>query len=289
MPPLSMTAFARAERDSAWGGLSWEIRSVNHRHLELAPRLPETLRSLEPAMRACVGKHLSRGKVDLSLRFAAKSDNGESVQLDEAVIDRLLQLATQISGKSATLTPLSVAEVLRWPDALKAPEIDIEALSGVALELLSEGLEELVANRRREGVKLKEMISQRIAAMRAVVETLIPVLPEVMVNFRERLQQRLAQVQDQVNAERLEQEIVIFAQKIDVDEELDRLTTHLDEVERVLDQGGPVGRRLDFLMQELNREANTLGSKAADIRVTNAAVELKVLIEQMREQIQNIE
>jgi len=284
-----MTAFARRDRDTPWGDLAWELRSVNHRYLELAPRLPEELRGLELQVRERVGACLGRGKVDLNLRFQPRALESGEFELNKALVQRLLATAGEIAAAPGDLAPLGISDVLRWPGVLQTPVLDTEALGRAALELLDQALEELVATREREGRRLHENIVQRLTAAREIVTRLRALAPELVPAFRQRLEERLAEIREELNPERLEQEIVLFAQKIDVDEELDRMSTHLDEVERVLAHSGPVGRRLDFLMQELHREANTLGSKAADIRLTRASVDLKVLIEQMREQVQNIE
>lgn len=289
---LSMTAFARRDKEIPAGSLIWELRSVNHRYLEVALRLPEELRSLEPQVRDAVAKRLNRGKLDCHLRLQAR-DAASDLSHDEALLRRLMALGHQIEDHEASrgrpLAPLRVIDVLRWPGVLKAPEVDLEEVNREALSLLDAALGDVLQSRRREGAHLADTIRQRLSSMEQIVSDLRQILPEVVQSFRTRLLNRLAEIRDQLDASRLEQEVVMFAQKMDVDEELDRLTAHIAEVRRVLDQSGQIGRRLDFLMQELNREANTLGAKAADVRVTNAAVDLKVLIEQMREQVQNIE
>jgi uncharacterized protein (TIGR00255 family) len=290
---LSMTAFARNDQETPWGSLIWELRSVNHRYLEVSLRLPEDLRALETPVRDLLGKRLGRGKVDGILRFQAREGvTGEFAQ-DEALVTRLIALGRKTGEigvqHGVTLSPLRVIDLLRWPGVLKSTGVDMDALMAAAMDLLGRAVDEMLATRRREGDRLAETISQRLAGMEAITVAVRAVLPEVLQGFRQRLETRLGEVRHELDPARLEQEIVLFAQKIDVDEELDRLAAHIAEVHRVLQQPGQVGRRLDFLMQELNREANTLGSKAADLRLTNAAVDLKVLIEQMREQVQNIE
>ncbi len=285
----SMTAFARADARSQWGDLSWELRSVNHRYLELSLRLPEEMRTFEPQFREMMAARVRRGRIDAVLRFEAKEALAEGVDLDEAATQRLAQLAARAASLLPGAAPMRLGDVLRWPGVLTGAEIDAEGLAAVAAETLSAALDELAATRRREGERLTQMVEQRLHAMHQTVQSVRAVLPEAAAVYRERLEQRLAEVRDQLDPERLEQEIVLFLQKTDVEEELDRLSVHVDEVGRVLQQKEPVGRRLDFLMQELNREANTLGSKSVDMRLRNASVELKVLIEQMREQVQNIE
>lgn len=287
--PLSMTAFARIDRTTKWGELAWELRTVNHRYLELSPRLPEMLRVLEPKIRDAASKVLTRGKVDLNLRFQAKDASNEKVELDIEMVKRLLAAANQVASIAGKTQPIDVTEILRWPGVIKEHDFDNAALQKQVMDLLAEALSELLETRQREGDKLKIMMLERVQGMKESVAGVKEILPELLLNYRQRLTDRLQEIIAEVDQDRVEQELVIYAQKIDVAEELDRLQVHLDEVERVLEQKKPVGRRLDFLMQELNREANTLGSKATDIRLTNAAVDLKVLIEQMREQVQNIE
>lgn len=287
--PLSMTAFARIDRTTKWGELAWELRTVNHRYLELSPRLPEMLRVLEPKIRDAASKVLTRGKVDLNLRFQAKDASNEKVDLDIEMVKRLLAAANQVASIAGKSQPIDVTEILRWPGVIKEHDFDNAALQKQVMDLLAEALSELLETRQREGDKLKMMMLERVQGMKESVAGVNEILPELLLNYRQRLTDRLQEIIAEVDQDRVEQELVIYAQKIDVAEELDRLQVHLDEVERVLEQKKPVGRRLDFLMQELNREANTLGSKATDIRLTNAAVDLKVLIEQMREQVQNIE
>jgi uncharacterized protein (TIGR00255 family) len=287
----SMTAFARRETATPWGGLVWELRAVNHRYLELSLKLPDELRAIEPAVREQLGRRLGRGKVDCHLRLAARE--GADVVLDEAMVVRLAMLAQKTQELAAaaggSVMPWRMVDLLRWPGVFKSSAVDAEALHKAALALLTEALGELDATRLREGAQLATILRQRLDGMEEIAARVRTLLPEVRQNYRERLLARLQDVCAELDPARVEQELLLFAQKTDVDEELDRLVMHLNEVRRVLDEKGQVGRRLDFLMQELNREANTLGSKAADVRVTNAAVDLKVLIEQMREQVQNIE
>lgn len=287
----SMTAFARRETNTPWGILVWELRSVNHRYLELSFKLPEELRAIELAARELLGKRLGRGKVDCHLRVNAR-EGGELV-LDEAMVAQLVGLGHKIEGLAATagglVSPWRMVDLLRWPGVFKPAALDSEGLQHAALALLAETLNDFGAMRAREGAQLDAILKQRLDAIGEIAARVRAFLPEVRQNFRDRLLTRLQDVRAELDPARVEQELLLFAQKTDVDEELDRLVMHLTEVRRVLGESGQTGRRLDFLMQELNREANTLGSKAADVRVTNAAVDLKVLIEQMREQVQNIE
>jgi uncharacterized protein (TIGR00255 family) len=284
-----MTAFARQEAGTPWGGLVWELRSVNSRYLETALRLPDDLRGLEMRARELIQSRLTRGKVDATFRLQTTETVTAALELDDTALQKLLSAAGAVQQRAAGLEPLRVIDCLRWPGVLKAGQIDQEGLTNAALELLAQTLDELVAMRAREGARLAELIQGRVAAMEQIITEVRRILPETIVLFRERLAARLKEVRQELDPNRLEQEIVLFAQKSDVAEELDRLSAHFAEIRRTLKAGGQAGRRLDFLMQELNREANTLGSKSVDIRMTNAAVELKVLIEQMREQVQNIE
>jgi len=284
-----MTAFARQESQGAWGSLVIELRSVNHRYLETTLRMPEDLRALEPQLRDRVGQVLNRGKVECNLRHQPPSDIPGEIVINHDLAARLAHATREIDAILYNPAPINGLEVLRWPGVMQLPVADPEQLKTAALTLLDAALLELTEQREREGEKLKAIILQRCDAMQGVIAGVKERLPQVMANMRERLRSRLAELQVETEPGRLEQEMVIQAQRLDVDEEVDRLTTHLAEVRRVLGQDQPVGRRLDFLMQELNREANTLGSKSADTETTRASVDLKVLIEQMREQIQNIE
>lgn len=284
----SMTAFAREGRDTPWGALTWELRSVNHRYLDIGLRLPEELRALEPAVRERLAARLERGKVDATLKYQPK-DLTAALALDTEAARTLLRVGDEVRALNPALAPLSVADVLRWPGVLKTATADADALAQAALAALDATVAQLSEARAREGKRLSQLIADRLRTVRERVEAVAAILPELATMFRARLAERLAELKQNVDAARLEQEIVLYAQRADVTEEIDRLRTHCIEVERLLGRDQPVGRRLDFLMQELNREANTLGSKATDMRLTTTAVDLKVLIEQMREQVQNIE
>ncbi len=284
----SMTAFARTEQASDHGTLSWEIRSVNHRYLEPHLRLPEAFRDLEAAVRDALRKGLSRGKVECTLRFA-EATTGRPLQVDSDRARQLVDAAETVAALIRQPAPLNPLEVLAWPGVLVADSADPQALGRAALELFNQALEELKAGRQREGQDLARLINERLDAITEQTATLRTQVPQMLAAQRQKLLDRCAEMRADLDPQRLEQEMVLLAQKSDVAEELDRLTTHVGEVRRVLKAGGAAGRRLDFLMQELNREANTLGSKAIDTRSTQAAVSLKVLIEQMREQVQNIE
>ncbi|KPN21169.1 hypothetical protein AO715_15550 [Xanthomonas sp. Mitacek01] len=283
----SMTAFAAGERSTEWGTLACELRAVNHRFLELGTRMSEELRSVEPALRERISSKVSRGKVDLGLRLRSVEGGGE-LQLNRALLVQLQGLAGELRGGFPELRA-SLTELLQFPGVLQSRGIDPAALQAEVLTLLDTVLAEFVAAREREGAKLVAAILERvdgIAALAAEVRTLMPAIRD---GQRAKLQARLADLPHPVEQGRMEQELVLWLQKLDVDEELDRLDSHVDEIRRVLAQREPVGRRLDFLLQEFNREANTLGSKSVDRRTSQVAIELKVLIDQIREQVQNIE
>ena len=284
----SMTAFARAEQANANGTLSWELRSVNHRYLEPHLRLPESFRDLEGAIREALRNGLSRGKVECTLRFS--DDNaGKALQVNLERAAQLVAAAESVAGLIKQPAALNPLEVLGWPGVLVADAADPQALNQSALALFTQALNELKNGREREGAELAKLLNERLDSILEQVAALRELVPQMLAGQRQKILDRCAEMQAELEPQRLEQELVLLAQKSDVAEELDRLSTHVNEVRRVLKTGGQAGRRLDFLMQELNREANTLGSKAFDTRSTNAAVNLKVLIEQMREQVQNIE
>jgi uncharacterized protein (TIGR00255 family) len=285
----SMTAFARRETGLDAGALSWELRSLNHRYLEITLRLPEELRSLETAVRERVNSRLARGKVDCICRFQAATRTAVPVDVDRDNLGRLLAACDTVSAGLSAVTPPDPLDLLRWPGIVRDEPLDTAPLMQGALELLDATLDELVESRAREGVAITTVLTQRCDAMLEQVSKARALLPDIRTGLRSKLEQRLAELDVDVEPGRLEQELVLQLQKIDVDEELDRLENHVGEVRRVIGSGEPIGRRLDFLMQELNREANTLGSKSVVTDTTSIAVELKVLIEQMREQVQNVE
>lgn len=288
--PRSMTGFARREAKLPWGTVIWEVRSVNHRYLEPSFRLPEDFRELEPALRDAMRKALQRGKVEasLSVQFEQEGESELGINLDK--IAQIAKAAQQISAQlGAAAAPVNPLDLLKWPGVIQKQELDREAMQAAVLTVFEEALALLIEHRSREGAELEQMILQRLDAVSAQVVAVRARLPEILQSQRDKLQAKIASLQIDLEPERLEQEIALLAQKADVDEELDRLDTHVTEVKRSLKQTDSLGRRLDFLMQELNREANTLSSKAIVADTTQAAVELKVLIEQMREQVQNIE
>jgi len=285
----SMTAFARRQSRTDFGELTWEIRSVNHRYLETIVRLPEELRAIEPVVRERLSKRLGRGKVECSLRYKPATNADAELRVNETLVKQLLAASEQMMRHLHSSPLPTIMDVLRWPGVLEAQEQDFTPVQNAAADMLDETIDDLVESREREGGRLADLIRQRATGMREQVERARVRMPEVVKAVRERLSARLAEVSDSLDNDRLEQEMALLAQKLDVDEEMDRLTTHLDELENVLQRDEPIGRRLDFLMQELNREANTLGSKSADSETTAISVEMKVLIEQMREQVQNLE
>ncbi len=285
----SMTAFARQEQSSAWGVIIWELRSVNHRYLETSIRLPEALRSLESLARERIAAKLNRGKVEGTLKLQTTGAALTGINLNQPVVERLLEVAGELEHLMGPGTGLRLIDVLRWPGVVSEAEPDLDEIKLTLLNSLEGALAELVATREREGQRTAELIQQRCVGMREQVKQVRARRPEVLARWRDKLLGRLADLPAEADPGRLEQELVLVAQRLDVDEELDRLDTHLDEIEAVLKRKEPVGRRLDFLMQELNREANTLSSKSSDSDTTRASIELKVLIEQMREHIQNIE
>ncbi len=286
----SMTAFAREEISAAWGSLSLEMRSLNQRYLEIHPRLPEDFRPLEPAIRKRLQQALGRGKVEVFLRFHPAHESGDApLVLNETLARSLADSLPALQALAAELQPASVGDLLRFPGLLRPEAPAMEAVYQAAETLLDTVLQGLLQARAQEGRDIAGMIAERLAQMRTIHQQLCQWLPEVRQQLRTRMEQRLAEMQLELDPGRVEQEFVLQAMKLDVDEELDRLRMHIQAMESLLGQAGPVGRKMDFLAQEMNREANTLGSKSTDARLSNAAVELKVLIEQIREQVQNIE
>ena len=285
----SMTAFARETVASDAGAFTVEIRAVNHRYLDCSFKLPEALRNLEVRLRQQAAARLARGKVECLFRLQPRADQAPAMAIDREQMQRVIVAATTIASALPQAQPINPLEILQFPGVCIAPEADEEALQASAAALFDTALESLLENRAREGAKLAAMIRDRLQQVEVETAAIRALLPELKQQQHARLLARLTELQVEVDHIRLEQELVYLAQKADVDEELDRLQTHVEEVRRTLDQGGPCGRRLDFLMQELNREANTLSSKSIASSSTHSAVQLKVLIEQMREQIQNIE
>lgn len=285
----SMTAFARKDIDGDWGSLTCEIRSVNHRYLEPAFRLPENLRELENDMRDILRKQLRRGKVEVSLRLQLAEAAGGGLNINMRLAEELNIAANEINRLLDNPAHVSAIEVLRWPGVLQASQPDLKPVKEAGLALFAEAVNELTQVREREGARLRPLFDERLQEMSVLIARVRERMPQILEQQAKNLKERFAAACIELDAERLSQEMVMLAQKSDVAEEMDRLDAHLGEVKETLSQDQAIGRRLDFLMQELNREANTLSSKSIDSDVTRIAVDLKVLIEQMREQVQNIE
>ena len=285
----SMTAFSRQQLEHEWGSLTWEIRSVNHRYLEPSVRLPENFRSLENPIRKQLRDKLYRGKIECLLRFRTVEANQIDWQLNLDLISQLTKANLEINNNIGGDYKLSSLDILKWPGVISDRSIDEEIFNKEAMGLFEKALDDLMLVREREGASLRDAILKRIASIQRIIDSIQAKMPSIIMKQKENLLNKLEDIKAEFEPTRLEQEITLLAQKADVDEELDRLNSHLQEAKRVLDSGGQIGRRLDFLMQELNREANTLSSKSIVVETTQSAVELKVLIEQMREQIQNIE
>ena len=286
---LSMTGFASASAELPGASLAAELRSVNHRYLDLSLKLTDELRALEPALRERLAGALKRGKVELRLGVARSTPGAARLAVDADRVASLAAAASDVERQVPRATPLSVHEILRWPGVLAEPHVDAETLSSRALALVDEVLRDLASARAREGAKLSAILSARLDDIEAQVARVAPRIPAVHLAYTEKLHARLREAGLDPNEDRLKQELALFATKVDVEEELARLATHVAEFRRVLAAGGSTGKRLDFLAQELHREANTLGSKSVDTELSRAALELKVLIEQIREQVQNIE
>ena len=285
----SMTAFARSQQSLTEGDIIWELRSVNHRFLELYLKMPEDFRANETRFRERLQKRLKRGKVECFLRFNANVQQAEVININPQQAKSLINACHEINTLLHQPSEVDPIEILQWPGVVQESKMDMKPMLEAAEASLEKALDDLLANREREGERMGDLIKQRCDAIQQIVNQTREKMPEIQTRYQQRLHDRLNEIKVEVNQDRLEQELVHLAQKMDVDEELDRLDSHLKEMKDILNRDEAVGRRLDFLMQELNREANTLGSKSADISSTNASVELKVLIEQMREQIQNIE
>jgi uncharacterized protein (TIGR00255 family) len=286
----SMTGFASSERAFEFGRMTWELRSVNHRYLEIGFRVPEEFRSLEPDIRRVLGDHLSRGKVDATLRFVPSAQSASSsLAINRPLLDRLLELHAEVAEACGQDRSAEALSLMRWPGLVEEQAPDPQPLHAAALELLAEAAAGLRSSRAREGEQMDAAIRERLDVIENSVAQVREWLPEIREGLREKMLTRVADLKQPLEPGRLEQEVAFLAQKIDVDEELDRLDAHVREARLTLERSDPVGRRLDFLMQEFNRESNTLSSKSVDNRTTQVAVELKVAIEQMREQVQNIE
>ena len=284
-----MTAFSRSSEETSWGSLVWELRSVNQRYLDVVIKLPEELRSIENEVRKRLNEVIKRGKVECNLRYKATENQQSQLSVNDEYVDEVLRACHIISKKSRQPSELNVMEILKWPGVLDPTERDLNPVINSALTLFDEAIKSMLESRESEGQRLQVMIEERCKAMTLIVSNERQRHPLVLEKTREKLLKKVEELKADYDRDRLEQELVYMTQKMDVDEELDRIESHFVEVEKIFKRNEPVGRRLDFIMQEFNREANTLGSKSTDIETTQAAVELKVLIEQMREQVQNIE
>ena len=284
-----MTAYSRVSSDNDLGTVTWELKSVNNRYLDASLRMPEDFRFLDGPLRERLGKRVRRGKLDGTLRIESTQRAAGAIELNLELVEQIAKACRQIDGVLYDAGRVSPLDILRWPGVMESNAPEPGEASAAILAAFDTALDEFVDSRKREGERLAELIEQRLASIETIVAGVREVLPDVIAAGRERLENKLADIRDQLDSSRIEAEIVLFSQKVDVAEEVDRLDAHVSEVRRVLTLKEPIGRRLDFLMQELNREANTLGSKSVDTRTTGASVELKVLIEQMREQIQNLE
>jgi uncharacterized protein (TIGR00255 family) len=285
----SMTAFARSQAQGKWGSATCEVRSMNHRFLEMSVRVPEILHELEVSMRERIRHHIKRGKIECHLRYQASERVGAEIVINSTLAQQLCVANQKISALLANPGSVNPMDILNWPGVVQLAEVDLDVIQEEILKLLDHALLDLIEARAREGVELNKLFVQRLEEMKVELLKVRKRIPEILQAQRERLITRFKDAELELDAMRLEQEMVMFAQKTDVAEELDRLDAHISEVQRILKHGGVAGRRLDFLMQELNREANTLGAKSVDVDTTRSSVELKVLIEQVREQVQNVE
>ncbi|ELB2804439.1 YicC/YloC family endoribonuclease [Vibrio alginolyticus] len=285
----SMTAYARKEVKGDWGSAVWEIRSVNQRYLETYFRMPEQFRGLEPVLRERFRKRLARGKVECNLRFEANPAAKGELSINEALASQVIKAAEQVMHMTGELSRINPFQVMQWPGVMETPEQDMDAVNKVLLEAFDGAMDEFIEARAREGENMKVLIEQRLEAITSEVVKVRARMPEILEWQRERLFSKFEDAKVELDPSRVEQELILLAQKSDVAEELDRLDSHVKETTNILKKGGAVGRRLDFMMQEFNRESNTLASKSISTDITASGVELKVLIEQMREQIQNIE
>lgn len=285
----SMTAFSRKESVSDWGTLVWELRSVNHRYLDVSIRISDELRLIEPKVREKINARLSRGKVEVSLRFKPSQTVSSQIAVNEALATQVADAAKSLQTIIGDSQPISATEILRWPGVVSQAEADFGPLQQLALELFDSALQDYIETRQREGEKTAAMLTERCTAIDDIVARVKVLRPQAIERQKNKLMARIEEIDTEHDTGRLEQELVYISQRLDVAEELDRLTAHLSELRDILNRDEPVGRRLDFLVQEFNREANTLSSKSADADTTALSVDLKVYIEQMREQVQNIE
>ena len=285
----SMTGFARVEDTCEQGNVSWEIRSVNHRYLEITFRLPEEVRRIETQFRQFMQTKIARGKVDCVFRYQLTDVQSAALDLNEPLLESLIQKVLHVNSKLSEQAPVKAIDLLAWPGVVHSAESDLQSFHATCFELFKRATQQLVETRTTEGQRLETLLHDRCKVIESIIGKVRSRYPQVLQALKDKVQIRLEELSTEVDQNRLEQELVYLAQKLDIAEELDRLSSHLSELEITLQRKGPTGRRLDFLMQEFNREANTIASKSADIETTQAAVDLKVVIEQMREQVQNVE
>ena len=284
-----MTAYGRVENSEGQNSISCEIRSVNHRYSEISIRLPEELRPLEQKIRDHISGKIKRGKIECNIRIEKHNAYDESLSINQDLLKNIIEAAKRINSDLSTSAPLDSLDLLRWPGVLEKSTLDAEEIGKLLFPLVNEAIDIVIDTRQREGEKIKKMLTDRCTKIKEIISNVKKQIPDILKNYRKKLTQRVQEISDELDNDRLEQELLFLSQKADIEEEIDRLGAHVDEVVRVIDRKEPIGRRLDFLMQEMNRESNTLGSKSNHIYTSNASVELKVVIEQMREQIQNIE
>ena len=284
-----MTAYGRVENSEGQNSISCEIRSVNHRYSEISIRLPEELRLLEQKIRDHISGKIKRGKIECNIRIEKHNAYNEALSINQDLLKNIIEAAKRINSDLSTSAPLDSLDLLRWPGVLEKSTLDVKEIDKLLFSLVNEAIDIVVDTRQREGEKIKKMLTDRCTKIKEIINNVQKQIPDILKNYRKKLTQRVQEISDEIDNDRLEQELLFLSQKADIEEEIDRLGAHVDEVVRVIGRKEPIGRRLDFLMQEMNRESNTLGSKSNHIYTSNASVELKVVIEQMREQIQNIE
>jgi uncharacterized protein (TIGR00255 family) len=284
-----MTAYGRVENSDNQNSISCEIRSINHRYSEISIRLPDELRPLEQKIRNHISDKIKRGKIECNIRIEQQDAYNEALSINKDLLKNIIEVAEKINSNLSTSTSLNSLDLLRWPGVLRKKTLDVKKIDKLLFKLVDEAIDIVIDTRQREGKKIKKMITDRCSKIKKIINDVRKKMPTILKSFRKKLTDRVQEISSELDNERFEQELLYISQKMDIEEEIDRLNAHIDEVIRVVDQKGPIGRRLDFLMQEMNRESNTLGSKSYHIKTSNASVELKVLVEQMREQIQNIE
>ncbi len=284
-----MTAYGRVENSEGQYSISCEIRSVNHRYSEISIRLPEELRLLEQKIRDHISGKIKRGKIECNIRIEKHNAYDEALSINQDLLKNIIEASKRINSDLSTSAPLDSLDLLRWPGVLEKSTLDVKEIDKLLFPLVNEAIDIVIDTRQREGEKIKKMLTDRCTKIKEIINNVQKQIPDILKNYRKKLTQRVQEISDEIDNDRLEQELLFLSQKADIEEEIDRLGAHVDEVVRVIDRKEPIGRRLDFLMQEMNRESNTLGSKSNHIYTSNASVELKVVIEQMREQIQNIE